>query len=53
MNEDFLTPSEAYQRFAELHQKTEVDYLTLEEEEELENLAYLLAEQTFDFPFDW
>jgi hypothetical protein len=48
MNEFFLSPSQAYQRFEELNRKREFDFLSLEEEEELSELEYVIRESSPD-----
>ena len=52
-NDFYLCPSEIYQRMEELAYKSELEYLSPEESEELDYLSYQLEEQSYDFPFDY
>lgn len=54
MNYQFpLSPSQLYNRIAELEEKEELGYITREEEEELEELAYAYSEESMDYDMDF
>ena len=51
-NNSFLSPSQVYNRISELEDKKEYNSLTLEEQEELEELNETYTEASMDYDMD-